>query len=82
MFHPSKQHDLGFCGLIIFLKRNVQYFLFELPSNIVLRKVGAARWLGTIALLWGGVMIGMGFTRDWRVLVVCRTILGFFEAGQ
>jgi MFS family permease len=26
-------------------------------------------------------MIGMGFLKDWRLLVVCRAILGFFEAG-
>ena len=34
------------------------YFLFELPSNIVLRKVGSANWLAFIALSWGAVMIG------------------------
>ncbi|KAL7276237.1 hypothetical protein RUND412_000773 [Rhizina undulata] len=59
----------------------IPYFIFELPSNIILRRVGAAVWLGTIALFWGGVMIGMGFLHDWRLLVVCRTILGFCEAG-
>jgi hypothetical protein len=48
----------------------------------VLRRVGAAKWLGTIVMLWGGVMIGMGFVKDWRVLVVCRAILGLFEAGR
>lgn len=34
------------------------YFLFELPSNIVLRKVGSANWLTFIAFSWGVVMIG------------------------
>lgn len=34
------------------------YFFFELPSNIVLRKVGSANWLASIALAWGVVMIG------------------------
>ncbi|KAI5851530.1 major facilitator superfamily domain-containing protein [Morchella snyderi] len=65
-------------ALLIFF---IPYLLFELPSNIVLRRVGAAKWLGTIVMLWGGVMIGMGFVKDWRVLVVCRAILGLFEAG-
>jgi MFS family permease len=60
----------------------IPYCIFELPSNILLRRVGAAVWLGSIALLWGCVMVGMGFIHDWRVLVVCRTILGFFEAGM
>lgn len=34
------------------------YFLFELPSNIVLRKVGSANWLAFIAFSWGCTMIG------------------------
>jgi hypothetical protein len=33
-------------------------------------------------LAWGAVTIGMGFVKDWRVLTVCRAILGFFEAGE
>lgn len=57
------------------------YFLFELPSNIVLRKVGSANWLAFIALSWGAVMIGQGFVRSWQTLTVCRALLGFFEAG-
>ncbi|PWW75906.1 MFS general substrate transporter [Tuber magnatum] len=59
----------------------IPYFLFELPSNIVLRRVGSAVWLGSIALAWGSVTIGMGFIYDWRILVVCRVLLGLFEAG-
>lgn len=57
------------------------YFLFELPSNIVLRKVGSANWLAFIALSWGAVMIGQGFVKSWQTLTVCRALLGFFEAG-
>ena len=57
------------------------YFLFELPSNIVLRKVGSANWLAFIALSWGAVMIGQGFVKSWQMLTVCRALLGFFEAG-
>ena len=34
------------------------YFLFELPSNIALRKVGSANWLSFIAFCWGTVMLG------------------------
>ena len=57
------------------------YFLFELPSNIVLRKVGSANWLAFIALSWGAVMIGQGFVTSWQTLTLCRVLLGFFEAG-
>ncbi|KAF8537938.1 major facilitator superfamily domain-containing protein [Trichophaea hybrida] len=65
-------------ALLIFF---IPYFIFELPSNILLRKVGAAALLSTLAVSWGVVMIGMGFLKDWRLLVLCRAILGFFEAG-
>ena len=34
------------------------YFCFELPSNIVLRRVGSANWLSFIAFSWGCTMIG------------------------
>lgn len=66
-------------SLLIFF---VPYFIFELPSNIVLRQLGAAKWLGTIVTAWGVVMIGMGFTKNWTHLVACRAILGLFEAGK
>jgi len=57
------------------------YFLLELPSNIVLRKVGSANWLSFIALSWGAVMIGQGFVKSWISLTICRVLLGAFEAG-
>ena len=57
------------------------YFLFELPSNIVLRKVGSANWLAFIAFSWGCVMIGQGFAPNYSALAGCRTMLGLFEAG-
>ena len=46
------------------------YFLFELPSNIVLRKVGSANWLAFIAFSWGVVMIGQvsgSFAEGWSL---------------
>lgn len=65
-------------ALLVFF---VPYFLFELPSNIVLRRVGAAYWLGGICVAWGVVMIGMGFVKNWESLAALRTLLGLFEAG-
>ncbi|KAF1808506.1 MFS general substrate transporter [Eremomyces bilateralis CBS 781.70] len=59
----------------------IPYFFFELPSNIVLRKVGSANWLSFIAFAWGTVMLGQGFVNSWQALTACRTLLGFFEAG-
>lgn len=65
-------------ALLVFF---IPYFLFELPSNIILRKVGAAIWLGGITLAWGLVMMGMGFVKNWGALTALRATLGLFEAG-
>ncbi|KAJ8457257.1 hypothetical protein ONZ45_g18382 [Pleurotus djamor] len=59
----------------------VPYILFELPSNVIVRHVGVARWISAITVLWGAVMLGMGFVKTWWELVICRALLGFLEAG-
>ncbi|TXT05348.1 uncharacterized protein COLE_06668 [Cutaneotrichosporon oleaginosum] len=56
------------------------YILLEMPSQIGLRKFGARWWLGTSVILWGIVMIGMGFVTTWNQLTAVRAILGVFEA--
>ncbi|KAF2007045.1 MFS general substrate transporter, partial [Amniculicola lignicola CBS 123094] len=65
-------------ALLVFF---ITYFLFEIPSNIVLRKVGAANWLSLICFAWGVVILGAGFSKKWTDVVVCRLLLGLFEAG-
>lgn len=57
------------------------YIVFELPSNIVLRKLGARHWLSFIVVAWGAVMLGMGFVTSWTQLLACRVLLGLLEAG-
>ncbi|EJD36032.1 MFS general substrate transporter [Auricularia subglabra TFB-10046 SS5] len=57
------------------------YILLELPSNLLLRRIGPARWLGTISLLWGAAMLSMGFVKDWKALAGLRALLGACEAG-
>jgi hypothetical protein len=42
-------------ALLVFF---IPYFLFEVPSNIVLRKVGAARWLSFLSFGWGMSILG------------------------
>ena len=56
-----------------------RYFLFELPSNLVIRQLGAANWLAFIIVCWGAVTIGMGFVPTWQALALCRALLGIFE---
>lgn len=57
------------------------YIVFQPPSTVLTRKIGPRTYLSTIALLWGVVMIGMGFTKDWKQLAALRVVLGIFEAG-
>jgi MFS family permease len=57
------------------------YFLFELPSNLMIRRIGTANWLSIIIICWGAVAIGMGFVHSWQLLAALRALLGCFEAG-
>lgn len=65
-------------ALLVFF---ITYFIFEIPSNIVLRKIGAANWLAFLCMSWGLVTFGAGFAKKWTDIVVCRLLLGLFEAG-
>lgn len=58
----------------------IPYILLELPSQIGLRKYGAANWLSSSVLLWGIVMISMGFIHSHHALAGLRALLGVFEA--
>ncbi|KAM0517668.1 hypothetical protein ACHAPE_004640 [Trichoderma viride] len=57
------------------------YVVFQPPSTILIRKIGPRLHLAFITLLWGGVMIGMGFVKDFEQLAALRTVLGVLEAG-
>ncbi|KAJ7114562.1 major facilitator superfamily transporter [Mycena crocata] len=66
---------------IISLLFFVPYVIFQLPSNILLRKIGTRNHLSAIVILWGAVMLGMGFLKTWEQLAVCRVLLGLLESG-
>ncbi|KAL2114020.1 hypothetical protein VUR80DRAFT_1316 [Thermomyces stellatus] len=59
----------------------VTYTIFQPPSTIVVRKLGPRIHLAGITLLWGAVMIGMGFAKKWGQLAALRVVLGILEAG-
>ncbi|RDB25238.1 putative transporter C11D3.18C [Hypsizygus marmoreus] len=59
----------------------VPYILLQLPSNIVLRVLGARTWLTICVTGWGVAQLGMGFVPTWGYLVLTRIFLGVFEAG-
>ena len=57
------------------------YCLLEIPSNLVLVRVGARRWIGRIMMTWGLLAIGMLFVRTPLQFYVMRLLLGIAEAG-
>ncbi|PIG84673.1 pantothenate transporter [Aspergillus arachidicola] len=65
-------------ALLVFF---IGYGLFEIPSNLVIRRIGARAWLSFLIVSWGACVLGMGFVRSWQSLTVCRVLLGIFEAG-
>ncbi|KAI0166940.1 MFS general substrate transporter [Hypoxylon sp. FL1284] len=65
-------------GLMIFL---VAYGLFEVPSNILLKRLRPSRWIAFLMFAWGALTIGLGGVRSYAAVAVVRFLLGAFEAG-
>ena len=59
----------------------IGYFIFEVPSNVILARVGARRWLARIIFSWGLVTIALAFTRNATMFYILRFLLGAAEAG-
>jgi len=57
------------------------YVLFEVPSNLMLHKVGARRWVARIMITWGLLSAGMAFIRTPSSFYALRFLLGVAEAG-
>ncbi|KAB8237252.1 hypothetical protein ETB97_001042 [Aspergillus alliaceus] len=66
---------------IIVLIFFVPYVIFQPPMTVITRKVGPTYFLGSIVILWGAILVGMGFTKNWTHMVATRAILGLLEAG-
>src|SRR5579872_1033924 len=67
----------GFAAGIFF----VGYCVFEIPSNLLLVRVGARRWLARIMISWGVVVLAMAWVNGSRSLYLVRFLLGVAEAG-
>jgi ACS family tartrate transporter-like MFS transporter len=59
----------------------VSYFAFEVPSNLLLEKYGARRWIALIMITWGVLAAGMALVVGPRSLYLLRLLLGAAEAG-
>jgi sugar phosphate permease len=59
----------------------IGYVMFEIPSNLLLPKIGARRTLSRIMVLWGLTSASMMFVSDIHAFYALRFLLGVFEAG-
>jgi ACS family tartrate transporter-like MFS transporter len=59
----------------------IGYFLFEVPSNLILERVGARRWIARIMITWGLVSAATAFVAGPTSFAVMRFLLGIAEAG-
>src|SRR6202142_1581634 len=57
------------------------YFFFQVPSNIVLQRLGARRWIAIIMVTWGAISSAMVFVSGPRSFYALRFLLGAAEAG-
>ncbi len=69
--------QFGFAAGIFFFG----YFLFEVPSNLLLHKIGARIWITRILITWGILATLTGFVHNVHQLYVVRFLLGLAEAG-
>jgi ACS family tartrate transporter-like MFS transporter len=59
----------------------IGYFIFEVPSNLILHRVGARIWIARILVLWGIVSMAFMFLKGVTSFYVLRFLLGAAEAG-
>lgn len=67
----------GFGASVFFLA----YVIFEVPSNVLLAKVGARLWIARIMITWGIVSAAMAFVVGPTSFILMRILLGVAEAG-
>ena len=75
---------LGFSAKIYALGAGIffiGYFLFEVPSNLVLHRVGARLWMARILVTWGIISSTMMFVKGTTSFYILRFLLGIAEAG-
>src|SRR5215472_1933037 len=69
--------QFGLIGGIFFFG----YFLFEVPSNLLLHRIGARIWIARILIVWGALAALTGLVQSVRQLYIARFLLGLAEAG-
>lgn len=57
------------------------YVLFEIPSNVMLKKATPSRWIARIMVTWGIISTCFAAVKGFEGMLVCRALLGVAEAG-
>jgi len=69
--------QFGFAAGVFF----ISYFIFEVPSNLMLERFGARKWIARIMITWGILAMAAAFVDRASTLYVMRFLLGAAEAG-
>src|ERR1700732_608056 len=80
----SMNADLGFDSAVFGFGAGIfflGYFIFEVPSNLVLEKLGARVWIARIMFSWGLVSAAMALVWSETSFYIGRLLLGAAEAG-
>ena len=76
--------DLGFSPTVYGLGAGIfflGFFPFEIPSNLIMQRVGARRWMARIMIAWGAIATGMAWISGATSFYIMRFLLGVAEAG-
>src|SRR5208283_3995644 len=76
------QQDLGMTEAVYGLGAGIffiGYFLFEVPANMIMQKVGARRWIGPIMMMWGVLSALTMLVESARAFYLLRFLLGIVE---
>ncbi|MGV1988626.1 MFS transporter [Agrobacterium sp. 22-221-1] len=80
----TMNQDLGFSSTVFGVGAGIfflGYFLFEVPSNLILNKVGARIWIARVMITWGIISGCMAFVQGVTSFYTLRFLLGIAEAG-
>ena len=80
----TMNEDLGLSSAVFGLGAGIffiGYFFFEVPSNLILHRIGARIWIARIMLTWGLISGAMAFVQGPVSFYVLRFLLGAAEAG-
>ncbi|MFS8055936.1 MFS transporter [Rhizobium sp. BR 317] len=80
----TMNQDLGFSSTVFGVGAGIfflGYFIFEVPSNLILNKVGARIWIARVMITWGLVSGAMALVQGATSFYALRFLLGVAEAG-